>query len=107
MNDQTCQEESDLAFTRVVAPVVIEVTDSNTSEITATVSELDKSGIMDHTVGIKYLPVAGIELSVLVGGVELGKFTTDGEGKIVVTYPGGKPNEYAGIHKGIAFRIKK
>ncbi len=102
-----CEEESDLAFTRVVSPVVIDVADSNPSEITAIVSELDKSGILDNTVGIKYLPVSGLELSVFVGSVELGKYTTDGEGKIVVTYSADKPNEYAGIYKDIPFRIKK
>jgi hypothetical protein len=102
-----CEEESDLAFTRVSSPVVVDVADSNPSEITATISELDKSGILDNTVGIKYLPVAGLEVTVFAGGAELGKFTTNNDGKIVVAYPGGKPNEYAGVHNGIAFRIKK
>jgi hypothetical protein len=102
-----CEEESDLAINRVAAPVVIEVEDSNPSEITATVTELDKTGILDNSVGVVATPVSGLPVDVLVSGVSIGSFTTDTSGKIIVTYVGDKPNEFAGSYKGIAFRIKK
>jgi hypothetical protein len=102
-----CSEESDLAIKRLASPVVIDVVDSNPGEITATISELDKSGIMDNTVGIKYLPVADLEIEVFSGTLSIGSFTTNTEGEVVIVYAGTKPNEYAGVYKGVAFRIKK
>jgi hypothetical protein len=86
---------------------VIGVADSNPNELTATISELDKSGIMDNTVGIKSIPVPDLLIEVFSGSTSLGTFTTDTEGKIVVTYAVTKPNEFAGSYKGVAFRIKK
>lgn len=101
-----CDEE-EMVITRVASPVVIDVADSNPNELTATVSELDKSGILDHTVGIVSIPVADLALEVFSGSTSLGTFTTDTSGKIIVTYAATKPNEFAGSYKGIAFRIKK
>ena len=102
-----CSEESDLAIRRVVSPVVIEVEATGSEEVTATFFELDKSGILDHTVGIDSIPVSNLSIEVFATGVTLGSFTTDSSGKIIVSYTGTKPNEYAGSYKGIAFRIKK
>jgi hypothetical protein len=102
-----CDDESDMAIHRVASPVVIEVSDSATDEVTVLVSELDKSGIMDNSVGIVSTPVSDLIMEVFAGGASLGQFTTDDSGKIIVTYVGMKPNEYAGTYKGVAFRIKK
>ena len=41
------------------------------------------------------------------GKVTIFTFTTDASGSFIVSYTATKPNEYAGSHKGIAFRIKK
>ena len=103
----SCEEESDLAIKRVVSPVVIEVETITSVQLKATVYELDKSGLLDYTVGIDSIAVPNLSLEVFAGGVSIGSFTTDGEGSILVDYVDTKPNEYAGTYKGTAFRIKK
>lgn len=103
----SCEEESDMAIERVVAPVVIQIEDVSPVEIVATFYELDKTGILDHTVGIDSVAVPNLEVEVLAANQTIGKFITAPDGSIRVSYTGIKPNEYAGIHKGIAFRIKK
>jgi hypothetical protein len=103
----SCDDDSDLAIKRVAAPVTIDVVSSNANEITATVQELDKSGILDNTVGIVSTAVPGLTLEVFAAGTSLGTFVTDTEGKVIVTYPSTKPNEFVGTHKGVTFRIKK
>ncbi len=103
----SCDDDSDLAIKRVASPVTIDVISSNTSEITATVLELDKSGILDNSVGVVSNAVPGLVLEVFASGISVGTFTTNSDGKVIVTYVGTKPNEFAGTHKGVAFRIKK
>lgn len=103
----SCDDDSDLAIKRVAAPVTIDVVSSNTAEITVTVKELDKSGILDNTVGVVSTAVPGLPLEVFASGISLGTFTTDSDGKVLVAYLGTKPNEFAGTYKGVAFRIKK
>ena len=102
-----CEDVSDLAVSRVVAPVVMSLEDSGASEVTATFNELDKSGILDKDVGIVSMPVAGLSVEVFAGSTNLGMFITDIDGQIVVSYTTTKPNEFAGSYKGVAFRIKK
>jgi hypothetical protein len=102
-----CEEESDLAIKRVVSPVVIEVESISSVQLKATVFELDKSGILDYTVGIDSIAVPELALEVYSGTISLGLYTTDGDGSILVDYVDAKPTEYAGTYKGIAFRIKK
>jgi hypothetical protein len=103
----SCEDVSDMAVNKVAAPVLLDVENSGTAEITATFFELDKTGILDHTVGIDSIPITNLSIEVFAGSSSVGVFTTDTNGKFVVTYVGTKPNEYAGIHKGVAFRIKK
>lgn len=103
----SCSEESDLAITRVVSPVVIETEDVTADQVRAIFFELDKTGILDHTVGIDSIAVPNLAIEVFASTTSLGTFTTDGSGAIVVDYLGTKPTEYAGSYKGIAFRIKK
>lgn len=102
-----CTEESDLAIERVAAPLIVDVENTSTSEITATFYELDKSGILDYTVGIDSVPVTGLSVEVFAANTLVGIFTTDANGAVVVAYTVSKPNEYAGTYKGVAFRIKK
>jgi hypothetical protein len=103
----SCEDVSDMAVNKVAAPVLLDVKNTGTAEITAIVYELDKSGILDHTVGIDSIPVTNLSIEVFAGTSSVGVFTTDTEGKFIVAYTGAKPNEYAGVHKGVAFRIKK
>lgn len=103
----SCEDESDMAVNKVASPVLLMVEDTSVDEVTAFVYELDKSGILDHTVGIDSIPVANLSIEVFASTTSVGVFTTDSNGSFSVTYTGAKPNEFAGIHKGIAFRIKK
>jgi len=103
----SCEDVSDMAVNKVAAPVLVDVQNTSAAEITAYFFELDKSAILDHTVGIDSIPVAGLDIEVFAANSSIGVFTTDSEGSIRVSYAASKPNEYAGVHKGIAFRIKK
>lgn len=103
----SCEDVSDMAVDKVAAPVLVDVKNTSAAEVTAYFYELDKSGILDHTVGIDSIPVAGLAIEVFAANSSVGVFTTGSEGSISVSYTTSKPNEYAGVHKGIAFRIKK
>jgi hypothetical protein len=103
----SCEDVSDMAVNKVAAPVLVDVKNKSAVEVTAYFYELDKSGILDHTVGIDSIPVSGLAIEVFAANSSVGVFTTDSEGSISVSYTVSKPNEYAGTHKGIAFRIKK
>jgi hypothetical protein len=103
----SCEDESDMAVNKVASPVLLDVKATGTDQVTAYFYELDKSGILDHTVGIDSIPVADLAIEVFAASASVGTFTTDASGSFVISYTGTKPNEYAGSHKGIAFRIKK
>lgn len=103
----SCEDVSDMAVNKVASPVLLDVKSTGTTEVTAYFYELDKTGILDHTVGIDSIPVSDLSIEVFAGSSSVGVFTTDTDGSFIVTYTGTKPNEYAGIHKGVAFRIKK
>lgn len=102
----SCEGEDDLAIGRVASPVLV-VTEDGTGSVTAFFYELDKTGILDHTVGIDTIPVLNLSVEVMAGGTSLGSFETGADGSIVVEYADTKPNEYAGEYKGIAFRVFK
>lgn len=102
-----CEDESDMAVNKVASPILLDVKNTGTNEVTAHFYELDKSGILNYTVGIDSIPVANLAIEVFASSAPVGTFTTDGSGSFVISYTGTKPNEYAGSHKGIAFRIKK
>ena len=103
----SCEDVSDMAVNKVAAPVLLDIKNTSTTEVTATFYELDKTGILDYTVGIDSIPVNALEVEVFAASASVGVFTTDAAGSFIVSYTGSKPNEFAGIHKGIAFRIKK
>ena len=101
------EDEPDMAVNKVASPVLLDVKTTGTNEVTAYFYELDKSGILDHTVGIDSIPISNLAIEVFAGTASVGIFNTDATGSFMVSYTGTKPSEYAGIHKGIAFRIKK
>lgn len=103
----SCEDVSDLAIDKVAAPVVAEVEDVAPNAVSVTFFELDKSGILDKDIGVVQIPVSGLNIDVFAGATKLGTFTTDMEGTIEVEYEAEKPNEFAGTHKGIDFRIFK
>ncbi len=102
----SCEDESDMAVNKVASPVLLELQDSP-GELTAFFFELDKSGILDHTVGIDSIPLVSLEVEVFATTGSMGVFTTDGNGSFLVPYTEAKPNEFAGEYKGIAFRFLK
>jgi hypothetical protein len=103
----SCEDVSDMAVNKVAAPVLVAVKNTSAAEVTAYFYELDKTGILDHTVGIDSIPVADLEVEVFAANASVGLFTTSSDGSISISYTASKPNEYAGVHKGVAFRIKK
>lgn len=103
----SCEDVSDMAVNKVASPVLVDVKTTGDTEVTAFFYELDKSGILDNTVGIGSIPLAGLAIEVFAGSSSIGSYTTDADGSFAITYTDTKPSEYAGIHKGIAFRIKK
>jgi hypothetical protein len=103
----SCEDVSDMAVNKVASPVLLDVKNTAADQVTAYFYELDKSGIMDHTVGIDSIPLSNLSIEVFAASASVGVFTTDADGSFTVTYVGTKPNEYVGTHKGIAFRIKK
>jgi hypothetical protein len=102
----SCEDESDMAVNKVASPVLLEIKDSP-GELTAYFFELDKTGILDHTVGIDSIPLANLQVEVFAATTSVGVFTTDVSGSILVTYAGTKPNVFAGEYKGKAFRFLK
>lgn len=101
-----CEKESDLLIGRTASPVLLVTTDG-TSSVTAFFYELDKSGILDQTIGIDSIPVVGLSVEVFARGASMGSFETGADGSFTVDYTTAKPNEYAGQYKGIAFRVFK
>lgn len=102
----SCEDESDMAVNKVASPVLLELEDSP-GELTAFFYELDKSGILDHTIGIDSIPLVNLQVEVFAPSGSVGVFTTDVNGSFQVMYTDVKPNEFAGEYKGIAFRFLK
>ena len=100
----SCEDESDLALDRVASPVLLVTDPISDSEVMATFYELDKSGILDHTVGIDSIPIPNLSIEVFAAGASVGTFSTDNSGAIVVQSTEGL--SYAGEHKGVKFRFQ-
>lgn len=118
----SCVDAVELATPNVASPVLV-VLEGNEFEASTGVAvagsfyELDKSGILDRTVGIDSIPVSGLEITVFINQTEeISTLTTDAQGKImfenpwtslgVVTPSSGTQIrlEFAGTHNDIAFR---
>ena len=112
----SCEDVSDLAVDRVVAPVLgVDLgTDTANAMLKRQVMfyELDKSGILDHTVGIDSIPVSNLAIEVFIDDkTSIGSLTTDAAGLVVFEKPlsdfgGAVPSlQWVGTHKGTRFRI--
>ena len=107
--------KDDLAFDVVESPVlaVFEDMGAGTDNLTvkATFYDLDKSGILDHTIGIDSIPVANMEISVFILSNQLVEtLTTDASGEVVFDVPltdlaGSSRLEWVGQYDDIDFRI--
>lgn len=107
--------KDDLAFDVVESPVlaVFEDMGAGTDNLTvkATFYDLDKSGILDHAIGIDSIPVANMEISVFILSNQLvDTLTTDASGEVVFDVPltdlaGSSRLEWVGQYDDIDFRI--
>ena len=119
---QSCVDSEDLATPNVASPVLI-LLDGNSFSATSSVFvnsktlELDKTNILDHTLGIDSIPVPNLDLEVFIGTTtKVASLTTDTNGsadlEISWTELGlNDPKsgtqirlEFAGTYKNIAFR---
>ena len=111
-----CEDVSDMAIDRIVAPVLgVDLgTDTSNAILKRQVIfyELDKTGILDHTVGIDSIPVSNLAIEVYIDDkTSVGSLTTDAHGMIVFEKPlsdfgGAMPAlQWVGSYKGINFRI--
>ena len=117
-----CEDAVEIATPNVASPVLVllegnSFPSTSNVEVNGTFLELDKTGILDHSVGIDSIPLIDMEVKVLVDHVvELGALVTDTQGQINLSLSWadvGISNlssgdqvrlEFAGMHKGIAFR---
>jgi hypothetical protein len=132
-----CEKEEDPFVDRVAAPVLVvienaragyltggglystPVVDAKLSEpvvLSAGLYELDKSGILNHTVGIDSIPVANLAITLMTRtGEKIADATSDADGRITVTKTwadlgliepkkGNIVNlDWSGEYKGVAF----
>ncbi|PSR57381.1 hypothetical protein AHMF7605_19995 [Adhaeribacter arboris] len=116
----SCEKEDELVVDRVVSPVLVTVTGNSflATEpvmVTTTIAELNKSGILDHSVGIDTLPVSNLPIKVLLNNNTLAELTTDAAGTVTlnktwadlgITAPAVGNSvvlEWSGNYKGQAF----
>jgi len=71
----SCEDVSDMAVNKIASPVLLDVKSTGSSEVTAYFHELDKSGILDHTVGIDSISVADLSIEVFAASASVGTFT--------------------------------
>ncbi|KAA5540821.1 hypothetical protein [Adhaeribacter rhizoryzae] len=116
----SCEKEDAMVVDRVISPVLVTVagsafTAAEPVNVTATIYELDKSGLLDHTVGIDSIPLSNLAIKVKLNATTLADLTTDQKGKVIITKTwselglaapkaGNTVNiEFSGSHKGQAF----
>ena len=112
----SCEDVSDMALDRVAAPVLgvnlLNEQDNGMLKRQVVFYELDKSGILDQTVGIDSIPVANLAIEVYLNEKTMVEsLTTDANGmvnleKSLSDFGGTAPAlQWVGSYKGINFRI--
>jgi hypothetical protein len=108
--------KDDLAFDIIESPVLAEFESLNDAgpdmlKIKATFLDLDKSGILDHNIGIDSIPVAGLSVKVFVYESDLvEELMTDSEGSVIFESAISELNgagrlEWVGTYEDTPFRI--
>lgn len=108
--------KDDLAFDIIESPVLAEFEAMSDAEpgkikIKATFYDLDKSGILDHTIGIDSIPVAGLDVKVFVFESSLvSELTTGADGTVIFEQEvsnllGAGRLEWTGVYDDTPFRI--
>ncbi|WP_026463996.1 hypothetical protein [Adhaeribacter aquaticus] len=86
----SCEKEEEMVVDRVVSPVLV-VTNGSTFlpgeavNVSATFYELDKSGILNHAVGIDSIPVSNLAVTVRLNNNVIASITTDQKGKAILS----------------------
>ncbi|GEO06232.1 hypothetical protein AAE02nite_38960 [Adhaeribacter aerolatus] len=116
----SCEKEDAMVVDRVVSPVLVTVAGSSFTaaepvNLSATIYELNKSGLLNHEVGIDSIPLSNLAIKVKLNATTLADLTTDQAGKIILfktwselglaaPKAGNTVNiEFSGSHKGQAF----
>ena len=116
----SCEKEDAMVVDRVVSPVLVTISGASFPaaepvNVTATIYELDKSGLLNNAVGIDSIPLANLAIAVKMNAITLAELTTDQAGKVNLTKTwaelglatpktGNTVNlEFTGSHKGQAF----
>lgn len=116
----SCEKEEELVVDRVVSPVLVTVAGSSflpsePVKVTAGIYELDKSGILNSSIGVDTIPVSGLAVKVMLNNNTLTELTTDANGQVslekswselgLAAPAAGKflVLEWSGSHKGQAF----
>ena len=86
----SCEKEDEMVVDRVVSPVLV-VTNGSTFlpteavNVTATIYELDKSGILNNAIGIDSIPVSNLAIKVMLNNNSIADLTTDAAGKATLS----------------------
>ena len=107
----------ELAFDVVESPVLALFDGPDTGEammtVTATFYELDKSGILDNSIGIDSIPLSDLSISVFINeNTLLQELKTDANGQAIFSKAWEEVSsssrlEWVGVHDGVPFRIYK
>lgn len=111
----SCSKD-DLAFDIIESPVLaqfeaLDATEPGTLKVKATFFDLDKTGILDNTVGIDSLPVSGLAIKIYVFESDLvGELLTDASGTVIFeedlsSLQGAGRLEWVGVYEDTPFRI--
>jgi hypothetical protein len=116
-----CEKEEELVVDRVVSPVLVTFagasafTVAEPVQVTATIYELNKSGLLNHAVGIDSIPLANMAITVKMGNNALAQLTTNQAGQVALQKTWAELGladpragttvtlEWAGSHKGQSF----
>jgi hypothetical protein len=116
-----CEKEPEMVVDRVVSPVLVtfaggaSFTAAEPVKVTATIYELNKSGILNHAVGIDTIPLANMAITVKLGNNSLAQLTTNQAGEVALEKTWAELGlaspragntvtlDWAGSHKGQAF----
>ena len=110
--------EDELAFDVIESPVLavfeeMEPASGEMFKVKATFYELDKSGILDNSVGIDSMPISNLSVQVFVLESSLvEELTTDASGAVIIERNiddllGSSRLEWVGNYKEVPFRIYK
>lgn len=84
----SCDKE-EMVVDRVASPVLVTISGvefaaAEPVQVKAGFYELNKAGLLDHTVGLDSIPLANLAIDVKANGAVLESLTTDAKGQVVL-----------------------